>query len=369
MVVQMGKMLFAILCIIIAVFLFGCTTQSSAGTDTNGMIVIGVIAPLSGSLAEYGVAFKNGIELANIENPNQKIRYVFEDNKFDPKEAITAFHKLQQIDRASVILNWGTPTSEAIAPLTKDAKIPFIAISTEPPVTLQSEYVIRGGFNQPKDYANVLWNYLRSKGIKRIGIVRTQLVYLNTLYDELQKEMVLGESIELIDTYESDSKDFRAALTKIRDSNYDAVGVFLVSGQISQFYKQAQELGVTMKTFGSDFFESQSEIDGAQGLMNGAVYANTGVTKDFYEKYVNKYGNASQIAFAGAGYDLAKILNTQVNFTDTNSILISIKEVKNFLGVEGNLSYVQTADDKYFLKPTYLKEIVNNSVKVLNGNN
>ena len=353
-----------IILVIVAVILGGI--YFSGGRENKKITKIGVIAPLTGPLAEYGIAFKNGIELSNSQNGNSNVQYIFEDNKWDSKEAISAFNKLVQIDGVDAVMNWGTPTSEAIAPIVKDT-VPFIAITTEPPITNLSPYIIRGGFNQPKDYIAQVWKYLRSKNVKKIGVMKTDIVYLNSLFAELQKAKNSDESVTLIDNFNFEDADFKTSIGKISKDNYDAIGVFLVSGQVSTFYKQAKELGVAVPvTFGSDFFESQSEIDAAQGLMNGAVYANTGATEDFVNKYVAAFNNSSQMASAAYGYDLAKIFNSAIDYTSKDTVLSSLKSVKNFSGVEGTLSYDESDGDRFFTKPTYLKTIVNNKIQVIN---
>jgi len=361
----MEKGVWIILGIVLVIVVIGGLYVSNQNRSDD-TIKIGIIAPLTGPLAEYGIAFKNGIELSNSENGNPKVTYIFEDNKWDSNEAISAFNKLVQIDGVDVVINWGTPTSEAIAPIVKNT-VPFIAITTEPSITNISPYIIRGGFNQPKDYVAKVWQYLRSKNVKKIGVMRTEIVYLNSLYNELQKAKNPDESIVLVDNFNFDNADFKSAIGKLSKDKYDAVGVFLVSGQISTFYKQSKELGIDLPiTFGSDFFESQSEIDGAQGLMNGAVFANTGVDSNFMNKYVSTFKGSSQIASAGYGYDLAKLLNSVVDYKDKDTILNSLKSVKDFPGVEGSLSYSEPSGDRYFTKPTYLKIIENNTVQIVN---
>jgi len=357
-----GVWIFGIILVVIIISGIYISNQ----TEDQGTIKIGVIAPLTGPLAEYGIALVNGIELLNSENSNPNVEYIFEDNKWDSKEAISAFNKLVQIDGVDVVINWGTPTSEAIAPLVGEI-VPFIAITTEPEITALSPYIIRGGFNRPDEYIAKVWEHLRSNDVKKIGVIKTEIVYLNSLLNELEKAKNADESVVLIDNFNFGDSDFKSAIAKLSENEYDAIGVLLVSGQISTFYKQAEELGVDLPiTFGSDFFESQSEIDGAQGLMNGAVYANTGISEEFVDKYVATFKGSSQMASAGYGYDLAKILNSVVDYTDKDTVLSSLKSVKDFSGVEGPISYAEPTGDRYFTKPTYLMVIENDTIKRLN---
>ena len=70
---------------------------------------VGINLPLSGDVAEYGIAAKNGIEMAREEHPRdfEKITFVYEDNKYDGKTAVAAFHKQKDSDKVALSLVWG----------------------------------------------------------------------------------------------------------------------------------------------------------------------------------------------------------------------------------------------------------------------
>ena len=63
------------------------------------------------------------------------------------------------------------------------------------------------------------------------------------------------------------------------------------------------------ETFGTDFFESQSDIDSAGSSINGAVYINYNVSDEFRVEYESRFNNVSQIAYAGNGYDTIIMLS------------------------------------------------------------
>lgn len=75
------------------------------------LLKIGVILPLTGEAASYGEQFKKGIEL----NPNSKsFKLIYEDSKFDPKDAITAFYKLVDKDQVAALISFGGATCPVI---------------------------------------------------------------------------------------------------------------------------------------------------------------------------------------------------------------------------------------------------------------
>ncbi|MEI7890939.1 MAG: ABC transporter substrate-binding protein [bacterium] len=326
--------------------------------QTKKITKVGVIAPLTGGLAEYGLAFKNGITLATEKSGNKNVEYVFEDSQYDSGKAVAAYYKLKNIDKIDVLVNWGGVPTDAIAPLLKDQKMPFLAGSTLGRVTQSSPYTVRI-MDTPDDFAISMWTYLRAHNQKNIAIVKTEMLYFKSVLDALDKNKNADESITVIDNYKTaDETDFRTSILKIKNvsKQYDAVGVLLATGQIGQFYKQAGELGLTVPTFGTDFFENQSDIDTAGKNINGAVFANYNTTDSFSAEYKARFGNLSQLGYAGNGFDVANMLNG-ADLTNSDTIINSIKATKNYNGVLGSYNYVETSDDRYLRSPVKVKII------------
>lgn len=105
---------------------------------------VGVTLPLTGALTEYGAAIQNGIQLAREEHPEkfQNVRFVYEDDGYEPKRAISALHKLRSIDRVDVVLGWGTETVLAESPIAESRRIPFLAGALDPRAYRGRRYVI-----------------------------------------------------------------------------------------------------------------------------------------------------------------------------------------------------------------------------------
>ena len=101
---------------------------STALAQTQGVsqteIVIATIQDLSGPVAAYGKAARNGIQLRVDEINEQggihgrKIRLLVEDNGYDPKKAVLAAQKLVTQDKVFLIASHiGTPMNNATMPL------------------------------------------------------------------------------------------------------------------------------------------------------------------------------------------------------------------------------------------------------------
>jgi len=327
---------------------------------------VGAVLPLTGALAEYGLAARNGIDLAKQRHPElfTNLEFAYEDSQWDPKSAVAAFNKLVQINKVSIVFNWGNPTSEAIAPLAESRKVPLIVMSLDPVSAKGRTHVIRF-INPASDFSKRLAQYLKAKGYKKLGVVMSQNTYVQGLLDGLKANLASDQEVTTIATFNLSDMDFRSAVLKAKSGSFDALGVFLISGQVSTFYRQLKQQQVKTPTFGTDFFESPVEIQSAGGAMEGAVYPHLGISTQFEAQYKEKYKNDYQIAYAGNAYDLAVMLGTLFNSASSGlgseKILETLKSDKSSLvGVTGAAKYQHSSDgDSYFEFPIQLKRVEN----------
>jgi len=226
---------------------------------------------------------------------------VYEDNQYEAAQAVTAFNKLVTSSNVNLIYNWGEGPLYGIAPLAEARQLPVLALSLDPIPAMGKKYIMRVN-NEAEQYAQTLLGYFREKGYKRIAIIQTEDPFLNTMIEGLRKNLRADESVEVLFTFLPDQNDFHTIITKLKTSKFDTLGIYLFTGQVSSFYRQAGDMHLKVPTFGTDFFESRSEIRDAKGFMDGAVYPNIFVPQKFQELYSKKFGNDIQIAYAYNAY-------------------------------------------------------------------
>jgi len=154
-------MRFSLLVLLWIVYSHLCPTDASA--DDRSFLV-GVNLPLTGEVAEFGVAVKNGIQLAVKEYPSEfgGIKFIFEDNRYDSKTSVTAFNKLKDLNKVDLVFVWGDTPSLAIAPVAEKRKTPLVAVLTDHTAVRKFDFVIRF-INSYDQYASALVEYLRSQ--------------------------------------------------------------------------------------------------------------------------------------------------------------------------------------------------------------
>ena len=294
---------------------------------------VGVILPLTGGLAEYGAAARNGIELARKEHADlfRNINFVYDDHQYDMNKTVSAFRQMQGGHDISLTFVWGSNPSNAVAAIAESAKTPLIAYSTERTVAANKNFVIRFCSHEGQ-HAEAILNYLRSKGVKRIGVLKAELVFFNGVVNEMRKMLRSDEELIVNDVALGDS-DFRTIIGKLKAENTQGLVVLLVSGQISAFYRQLAQLKAKMATVGTDFFDSMTEVRQAVGTMTGAVFPAHYVNQDFVKRYVAAYGNDMQLAIAAIAYDFA--LMTGRAFSGANGETLTAEKIVQYFRSSG----------------------------------
>lgn len=344
-----------------------------AETTTPRAFRLGVSCPLSGVLAEYGTAVRNGIELARRERPEDfaRIEIILEDSQWDPKIAVSAFRALHDQRKVDLLFNWGNPTSEAVAPLAERARLPTLIMSSDQTVALNARYITRS-INSAKDLGAALAQEVRRRGFRRIGVITLENSYIKGMVTSLIANLGTQVAVTELGAVTADIQDFRGTVTKIKaasrgEAGFDALGIFLVSGQLSTFYRQLNAAGITVPTFGADFLDSRSELAAAGPAVEGAFHPNFAVSEEFRGRYQAAFGNDAQLPFAANAYDIARITAHLFGKSDPDrltpeQIVDAVRGVQSFESASGRISAERSAEGDHFLRyPIILKEARNGS--------
>lgn len=324
---------------------------------------VGAILPLSGRSADYGEAARNGIELARAENPERfkNIEFIYEDSLYDGKTTITTFHKLRTGQKVDLFFVWGHGPCEAVAPVAEMRKVPTLVVSGDYAVARNRKHVIRF-FPIHERFGEAILGHLREKQYKRIGIVKTEIGFLNHVVDGIRKNLNSDESLELVDNFPLGETDFKTTITKLKVRDFDSVGVYLAENQVALFYLQAKSLGYLIPTFGSHSFNSKKSVIEAKGEMTGAVYPAIRVDDAFRERYIQGFNDDVQISFAANAYDFAMLIgglfNESTEKNSSNEIVAKLKSADPFTGATGIVTYNDdTGVGDEFVSPIVLRVI------------
>lgn len=361
--------------------LTGCSSSASSdGEDsaaaTGNVIKIGVLEPITGSMAAGGEIEIEGIELAQSERPTVTIdgeEYTVElvkaDNKSDKVEAASAATKLIEQDQVSVILgSYSSTPSLGAYDVIRNGNVAAIGIScTNPAVTEGNDNYFRVCFIDPYQ-GTAMANYAYNTLGARTAAVTTEQgndysVGLAQYFKE-EFENLGGTVYEA--AYQTGDQDFNAQITSLKANNPD---VFFVPGNFTEaamFIKQARQAGVETPILGGDTYEVQEFLDVAGDEAEGVLFSAffdadaelTPLTKEFVTNYrENNDGNdpAGVTALAYDAYNLACDAIEAANSTDPVAIRDAIANI-DFVGVTGP---VQFDEDGNPTKAAVVKKVEN----------
>ena len=213
---------------------------------------VGVMESLTGPGETYGTVAVQAKEMA-VDEINaaggingRMLELVVEDSKCSAQDAITAYNKLTDVDGVKIIL--GTSCSGAMlgaAPLAEaDGVVMFSGLATNPDIAHAGDYIFRTSMNDLQlgiDTGNVI----RADGAHRLATITETTDYAEGVRRTTAEQFVsLGGEIVAEERYASDVTDFRSQLTKIVNSNPDAVHIAAQSEfSGGTVVKQIRELG------------------------------------------------------------------------------------------------------------------------------
>jgi branched-chain amino acid transport system substrate-binding protein len=294
------------------------------GAFADDTIKIGVIQPLTGSVAYNGTTDVNGAKLAGDEINakggvlGKKIELVVEDGQCKPADTVNAAEKLIQRDKVVAIMGaFCSSATLAIMPVAQNYKIPLLtAVSSAAALTEKGNpWFFRATETDAllaKAFAKILYNDLKLRTVAYIGVNDD---FGRGGVAEFEKQMdALGAKTVMKEYFEHGTSDFYTLLTKLKASGADGVFVAAETQDGSILVKQKAELGISTKMFGVGSWATADFIKLAgpagEGIYAAVPYASTMATpknKAFVADYENRYHEVPG-KYSAAGYNGINII-------------------------------------------------------------
>ena len=337
--------------------------------ELHGEFPIGVVLPLTGALAApYGLPMQRGFELAREEINNSgmfgdaKIIFITEDDQGTVEDAVKAYNKLIRQDGVPVIL--GPANSSQVRetfPIAQQNRV--VAISS---LSSASGLSAIGDFNFR---ISLTTDVLVPSGIK---ITQEKLRYTKvaTIYDDADlystdsnkvvREALTDNGVAILatETYQTGDADFSAQLTRIKESNPDAIFISALAPEMIEIMIQARQRGIPtdVPLIVPDL--TKDEVDAAGNAAEGAITftswtstAETPGNQAFVQNYRTKYGGDPN-PWAAQSYVALYILAEAIasaQSTNPTPIRDALANINNFDTVLGMLSFNAVGDAVYDL--------------------
>jgi len=283
----------------------------------------------------------------------RKLELVHYDTGGRAKEAVNFAKRLIQKDRVDVIVGGSTSGSTlSVMPLVKKAKIPFISLAGSVKII---DPVQKWTFKMPhtdRMAASKIYEDMKKRGISRVALIsgnggfgksgRAQSLALAGKY---------GMKIVADESYGRKDTDMTAQLTKIRDTDAQAILNFGFGSGPAIVTKNIRQLGIKVPLYESHGVASKKYIKlagaAAEGVRLPAAALlvaeqlpdsnpQKAVLLAYKNKFEAKYGSVS--TFGGHAYDGLNIAIQAIdraNSTDKAKVRDEIEKTANFVGTGG----------------------------------
>lgn len=301
-----------IVMLLLTVVLAACGGAAAPSAATN-TIKIGVNAPMTGDIPKVGEGTKYSAEMwledvkaaggLDVGGTKYDVELVIEDNEAKAESATAVTTKL--ISQDEVLAMVGPQSSKQAVPageVANNLKTLMVSPwSTNPNTTLDRPFVFRTPFLDPFQ-GPVLVNF----ATEEFGATKAAVLYdvasdypkgLAEFFKSAWEELHGEGSVVAFESFTTNDTDFSAQLTTIKDSGAEVLFAPQYYNEVALIVQQARELGYDGPILGSDSWGSAELMnlcgDACKGLFFSTHYAAagaTGATKEFIDRYNEKYG-------------------------------------------------------------------------------
>lgn len=292
------------------------TAASTAAPAADGAAIkIGGIGPVTGGAAVYGIAVRNGAELA-VQEINAKgglqFELSFEDDEHDSEKAVNAYNTLK--DWGMQIL-MGTVTSTpciAVAAESANDNMFQLTPSGSAVECVANDNAFRVCFSDP-DQGKASAQYIaENKLASKIGVIYDSSdVYSTGIYTTFREEAeAQGLEIVAAEAFTADSKtDFSNQIHMIQSAGAELVFLPIYYTEAALILTQAATAEYAPMFFGCDGLDGllgvidPEKAEGVMLLTPFAADAADEMTQNFVAAYAAAYNNEVPNQFAADAYD------------------------------------------------------------------
>ena len=283
---------------------------SEEAADSAGTIKVGVLAPLTGSVAEYGVAVANGVKMY-VEELNaaggvngKQIQLIEYDEEGDSAKAVTGYNSLVDQGVTAIIGDVTTAPTVAVVVESQADQMPMITASaTADAVTVAEdgtvyENMFRSCFIDPFQGSKMASFASEKLSAKTAAVLyNTGSDYSIGCAEAFQEQAAaMGMEVVAVESYADGATEFQSQLTNIASKAPDVLFIPDYYSVIALVAQQANAAGVTATMLGSDGWDSVLDVVTDASLLEGSYYCSGYSIQDtseavqtFVSAYQEKY--------------------------------------------------------------------------------
>ncbi len=211
-------------------------------------------------------------------------------------------------------------------------------------------------------------NIFRKQGLSRVAVIRANNRYGRVgILHFTRSATRLGYPLIIEERFGDGDTDFKAQLTRIKETKPDGIVIWGNAKESALILKQIRELGMKQPVFGSDRMVNPEflKIAGslAEGITTTCQYnpqADSPRLKAFQSDYIKRFGREPDV-FAAHAYDgmnliIAAIEKAGLNRVKIRDLLTDLKTFQGYEGVTGKMVFDGSWNN---VRPIFLAKVSN----------
>ncbi|MBY0471136.1 penicillin-binding protein activator [bacterium] len=354
---------------------------------------VGVLLPMKGRYARFGLKSLQGIQLAfrifNTDEPDSRFTLVIEDSGEEPEQAIQGLENLFFKHHVAAVI--GPLTSKGIDQITQRAQelgLPMISLAQQ--TGMAGNYVFPSAMT-PKSQAYEIARYAIEKmGLRKFAVIHPRDKFGEQLSQHFwDATESMGGEIVGFEAYNTGETDFRQQVDRLTGVHYgdarqreleilaksrEEANIRKKSRKTDKYFKltpivdfqavfipdEPKIVGLVIPTFayrdiervkflGIATWHSNELLSRAGNYAEGAVFVDTFFNessspqvKKFVSRFSTTFG-AEPTAIEALSYDAANILEQvlfSVGSSNRDAIRDGLKRIMGYQGVTGRISYL-----------------------------
>ena len=297
--------------------LAGCSSGGSDGgsADDGKTFKIGVIGPLTGAAATYGVSAEKGAKLAtkDFSTKDLKLSLKSEDDVADGEKAINAFNTLCDWGMQALVGPVTTGAAVAVSGEIADDMLMVTPSASSLDVTKDKTTVFQVCFTDPTMGASAAKFLAEKYADAKIALFYNSGDTYSSGVADAFAEQAKASKLDIVDTetFKDDSStSFTNQLTKAKEAGATLIFAPIYYTPASVLLKNAKDMGYDMTLMGTDGMDGLLSVEGfdtslAEGLMLMTPFnadSTEEKTASFVKKYQEQFGETPN-QFAADAYD------------------------------------------------------------------
>ena len=302
------------------------TMVCGAFAEETAAIKVGLIGPMTGDAASYGVSVAQGAELA-VGEVNAlggvQLELNVQDDEHDPEMSVNAYNTLWDWGAQMIIGTVTTsPCIAVAAEAYNDRMFMLTPSASSTDVIADKDNVYQICFTDPAQ-GSASAQYIAEHGLAtKVAVIYNNAdAYSTGIYQTFEAEAAeLGLEVVAVATFTNETTDFSVQLTQAREAGAELVFLPIYYTPASMILQQAANMEFKPIFFGVDGMDGILNIEGfdtslAEGVMLLTPFsadATDELTVNFVTNYEAAYG-ATPDQFAADAYDAVYTIYAAVN--------------------------------------------------------